>query len=185
MTDRYAYPDAAASGPQLAKAARATVDQIDIVELFAHRADSAGSGPSRDVDAVALVKFSEVVKGLAVTVVAGKDFPVADPTGGDPFVTLRLRPRPAGAGRARAAARAPGMLPPAGDRPSLMSKLAQHAVHQTRTRGGALRGPLPRFGDRFDFVLYDENQVLFTIERDISSSCQWLPSISCTSSLKL
>ena len=140
---------------QVAKAARATVDQIDIVDMYAQR-DGDAAVLGRDADAVVLIKFAEIVKCLQVTAVAGKDFPVADPTGGEPFVTFRLKPRPAGASRAKA--RAPSLLPPTSSKPSLMAKLAQHAVYQTRSRAG-LRGPHPRFGDRFDFVLYDENQV--------------------------
>jgi hypothetical protein len=170
---------------QIAKAARSTVDQIDIVDLYAQRDDgcsgSAGGPGGSQVSgaaaapgaaaagargtgvaaaAVALVKFAEVVKCLAVTTVAGKDFPAADPTGGDPFVTLRLRPRPAAAGLTERN-RPPGLLPAAtgGGKLSLMAKLSQGAVHQTRARAGALRSPHPRFGDRFDFILYDENQV--------------------------
>jgi hypothetical protein len=170
---------------QIAKAARSTVDQIDIVDLYAQRDDgcsgSAGGPDGRLVSgaaaapaaaaaaardpgvaaaAVALVKFAEVVKCLAVTTVAGKDFPAADPTGGDPFVTLRLRPWPAAAGRT-ARNRPPGLLPAAsgGGKLSLMEKLSQGAVHQTRARAGTLRSPHPRFGDRFDFIIYDENQV--------------------------
>lgn len=136
---------------QVAEAAHAPLELIDIVDIACPEKDV-----KKGMHGKCLIKCMELVKGLQVTVVQGRDFPVIDQVGkSDPLVSLQMRTSRsrAGGGKSPRHTKMAPKLP-------RMALKAQQTVHQTASRPGELHAVNPRFDEIFSFLVYDLGQDL-------------------------
>ena len=135
---------------QVAEAAHAPLELIDIVDIACPEKDS-----KKGMYGKCLIQCMELIKGLQVTVIHGKDFPGADQVSkSDPIVSLQMRTsRSRASGGDSRHAKVAQKLP-------RMALKAQQTVHQTASRPGELHPVNPHFNEIFSFLVYDLGQDL-------------------------